>query len=273
MKAATTLWGLLLSVSTSVMLRSEEHPGAPILLLPFENATGHDEFDVLGKGIPELLTAFLSPHRERVQVVDREAIERIFDEHSLSWENYVKTERHAELGKLCQARFILRGSFHLEGKERTKDRKLVLTGLLYETETTRLVKTLSRSGRAENLTGLGRDFASELASFFNARLEEFAALPVDENPEKNLAMIYGLGHFHNGQPDKALTYFLKVLENDPGDESAKYWLGRSFLAAGMVDHARIEFVDFLEKFPESAKADEVKTYLSPQKQGEKSDAE
>ncbi len=93
-------------------------------------------------------------------------------------------------------------------------------------------------------------------------------LPLDEDPKKSLLMIHGLSSFHNGELHRAMTCFLKVLERDPSDAAAHFWLARSFLGAGLEVHAKIELEQFLVKFPRSDRVRKVKRLLKSLEQKE-----
>ena len=103
-----------------------------------------------------------------------------------------------------------------------------------------------------------QDIASGLARHFSTRIVEVAELPLDPDPVKSVNLISLLGHYYSGQYEKALTYAMKTLAQQPHDELGLYWLARSFLDCGLEDHALLAFQDFLEHFPDSPKAEEAK---------------
>ena len=103
-----------------------------ILIVPFDNATGTPEFDALEEGLPDLLTAFLTPYDDQLRIIDRILMEEIFAERSLNWQGFSEKDAFQKAGQLAQARYILRGS--ISGSANL----LGINALLYETETTRL---------------------------------------------------------------------------------------------------------------------------------------
>ena len=80
--------------------------------------------------------------------------------------------------------------------------------------------------------------------------------------------MYGLSYYYAGQYEKALTYTMKILEDNADDELGRYWLARSFLGAGLEDHARLEFRDFLTRFPDSKAGDQNSVRAVRQKGGQ-----
>lgn len=237
-----------------------------ILMMPFDNATGQQKFDSLKTGMPDLLTAFLTPYNEQLMVIDRGLIEQVFFEKSLRWEGFTEEKSLTQLGKLTQARYIIRGS--ISGKENS----LGINALLYETETTRLLKSFEGNGRADDLNHLAQRIARQIAEYFKTDIKEMADLPLEKNPEKSVNFIYGLGYYHSGQSELALAHFMKILEDDPKDTLAHFWLGKSFLQAGMKGHAKIEFEQYLKMSPKGEKAGEIVNALKQiANEGEKVD--
>jgi len=225
-----------------------------ILIIPFDNATGQKKFNSLKKGMPDLLTAFLSPYHDKVAVIDRGIMEGIFTEKSLSWEGFTEENSLNQLGKLAQAKYLVRGS--VSGK----DNSFFINVFLYETETSRLLTSFESTDPEDNLTKTAQLIASQISEYFQAnikKVKDLENLSLDENPERSLNLIYGLGYYHNGQSELAMSYFMKILENDPKDELAHYWLGKSFLQAEMRDHARLEFEQYLKVYPQGVKNEDV----------------
>ncbi len=226
-----------------------------ILIVPFDNATGNQEFDALEEGLPDLLTAFLTPYDDQLMIIDRILMEEIFAERSLSWQGFSEKDAFQKAGQLAQARYILRGS--ISGSANL----LGINALLYETETTRLIRSIESRVPSNQLTSAVQDLAQQLAEHFETEIPEVPELPLEEDPVKSVNLMYGLSYYYAGQYEKALTYTMKILENDADDELGRYWLARSFLGAGLEDHARLEFQDFLARFPDSPKAGEIRNEL------------
>ncbi len=226
-----------------------------ILIVPFENATGTQEYDALEEGLPDLLTAFLTPHDDQLRIIDRILLEEIFAERSLSWQGFSEKDTFQKAGQLAQAQYILRGSISLSANV------LGINALLYETDTTRLVGSLESWVPSDQLTSAAQDLAQQLAEQFETEIPEVPELPLEEDPAKSVNLMYGLSYYYAGQYEKALTYTMKILEDDADDELGRYWLAQSFLGAGLENHARLEFQDFLARFPDSPKAGEIRNQL------------
>lgn len=232
-----------------------------MLLLPFDNATGDPAFAALERGVPDLLGAMLARHPGQVRLVERERLDEIARERSLTWQQYVAQTPLSRIGTMSQARYIARGSFTRAGN------RLLVQALVYETETTRLVTSAQGAGDAGALVAVCEDLAGKIARALPT--ETAAALPADDDAERSLLMIEGLGYFYSAQFNKAVPAFMKILARHPDDGSARYWLARSFWEAGLRQHAVIELRAFLRTSPDHVKAAEARRLLGKLEEGER----
>jgi TolB-like protein len=233
-----------------------------MLLLPFDNATGDPALAALERGVPDLLGAMLARHPDQVRLVERERLDEIARERSLTWQQYVAQTPLGRIGALSQARYIARGSFTRTGN------RLLVQALVYETETTRLVASAQGTGDAGALVAVCEELAGKIARALPTATA--AALPADDDPERSLLMIEGLGYFYSAQFNKAVPAFMKILARHPDDGSARYWLARSFSEAGLHQHAVIELREFLKLSPGHVKAAEARRLLGKLEEGERS---
>ncbi len=245
--------------------RAQDRHPATILILGFDNATGQVELDTVCEAVPDLITAFLVAGTDRIRVVDRKVLAAIYQEKSLTWQGLLGDR--SRTGSLSQAKYIVRGSLIRKGD---LGGDIEVKAFLHETASTRLIKAFDTQGAPSEIMSLCRRIASDIAGFFQAELPRIEQLPFDDDPQKSLLMIHGISAFHTGRSHRAVTFFLKVLERRREDESAKFWLAQSFLAADLPSHAMIELEAFLELFPKSHRTQEVKRLLrSMEKRREK----
>ena len=263
MRAALTVLALVV-VAVALSFGPAAGAAAPptMLLLPFDNATGDPAFLALERGLPDLLGAMLARHPGQVRLVERERLDEIARERSLTWQQYVAQTPLSRIGTLSQARYIARGSFTRTGN------RLIVQVLVYETETTRLVTSAQGAGDAGALVAACEELAGRIARALPT--ETAAALPADDDPERSLLMIEGLGYFYSAQFNKAVPAFMKILARHPDDGSARYWLARSFSEAGLRQHAVIELREFLRSSPGHVKAAEARRLLGKLEEGERS---
>jgi len=74
-------------------------------------------------------------------------------------------------------------------------------------------------------------------------------------------MVQGLGFYYQGRYTKAFPEFMKILQKEPKNADARYWLGKSFAGAGLKEQARLEFQQFLAMFAKDSRAPEVKIMM------------
>jgi TolB-like protein len=262
MKTLAGIALVLAAVAPTAQAAAGAAPPATMLLLPFDNATGDPSFAALERGVPDLLGAMLARHAGQVQLVERERLDEIARERSLTWQQYVAQTPLSRIGSLSQARYITRGSFTRAGH------RLLVQVLVYETETTRLVTSARGAGDAGALVPVCEELAGKIVRAFPS--ETAAALPTDDDPERSRLMIEGLGYFYSSQFNKAVPAFMKLLARHPDDGSARYWLARSFSEAGLRQHAVIELRQFLRSSPDHVKAAEARRLLGKLEEGERS---
>jgi TolB-like protein len=251
---------LLVCIATAVAVPAAgETPPPTLLLLPFDNATGDPRLAPLERGLPDLVSATLSRHPGAVRLVERERLDSIVKERSLSWQQYVAQTSVGRIGTLAQARYIARGSFTRAGE------RLHVQALVYETESTRLVTAAEARGDRTALVPLAEELATRIAKTLPTATTP--ALPVDDDPERSLLMIQGLGYYYSAQYTRAVPAFMKLLAGHPDDAAARYWLARSFHEAGLGQHAAVELRVFLRSHPDHVKSAEARELLGTLERG------
>jgi TolB-like protein len=94
MRAAVTALGLVVVAVTLSFGPAAGAPAPPtMLLLPFDNATGDPAFAALERGVPDLLAAMLARHAGQVRLVERERLDEIARERSLTWQHMWRRRR------------------------------------------------------------------------------------------------------------------------------------------------------------------------------------
>ena len=226
-----------------------------LLILPFEVLSERKAYASLGKGLPDILTVCLTPAAGSFHIVDREHLEAVLREHTLRLADLLKKESLPELGQLSQAAYALRGSLS------EIDGSLEIRAMLHETESGRLLKAFGSSCEPEKIPEACLKISKQIRAFLAKRLKKPAELPAEEHPQRMQHLIRGLGHYYNGRTHRAIPEFMAVLRKDPRDAVARYWLGKCFRAAGLADHAVLEFKRFLKDFPDDPKTQEVERIL------------
>jgi TolB-like protein len=133
----------------------------------------------LGKQISEALTAGLA-NQKAVNLVDRQSMQRIVQEHALNLSGLVDSDKAVQIGKLVGARIMITGSAFTLGK------KLFITSKLIGTETS-LMDSVSVSGAADADLG---DLVNQLTDKVSARIRvagpKIVAAPAEPDPLADL---------------------------------------------------------------------------------------
>ncbi len=228
-----------------------------LLVIPFENATGQSDLDDLADGIDDLLTACFSSYPDQVAVVDRSALAEVVNEQALGWQGYVERHSMADMGRLAQADYLLRGSLTDE------DGRLRIQALLFSLTTTQLLHTESTVGTTGALmTDLCDTIASSIADYLSGPQGGAMALEPTSRPEQQSLMIEGLGHYYNGHHGKAIAAFLELVQRFPKDSDAHYWLGQGMRAGSLNELAAVQFRTFLRHFPDDPRGPRVRAEIS-----------
>lgn len=232
------------------------HAGGPaLLLLPFDNATGAERFDALADGMPDLLTACLSQYADQVVVIDRSTLSRATKELGLTVEAYTNPAAGQRVGAIVGADLVVRGSFTMASGN------LTLEVLTFSVTNATLVAAFTATLTGDAIIG---QICSDLAAPMAAKLAQLPAKAqpsaVDDPAQQGL-MMEGLSHYYTNDFIAAVAPFLKLVRLAPENESAHYWLGKSFAGAELGDFATIQLNAYLAAFPNSRRSAEVKSIV------------
>ena len=226
-----------------------------VLLMPFDNASGTDQYDTLASGMPDILTACLSQFADQILVIERSAVDHTMDELGLSIEAYTNAAEHQHVGQIIGADFIVRGSFTRANGALTIE--AITFNVIDATLVASVTATLSSEAIIEQICG---DLAAPLAAKLASIPAQAAPIAV-ENVEEQALMMEGLGHYYTSDFIAAIAPFLKLVRIAQDNESAQYWLGKSFASAGMTDFAAVQLGTYLEQFPQSYRSKEIRAMV------------
>jgi tetratricopeptide (TPR) repeat protein len=84
----------------------------------------------------------------------------------------------------------------------------------------------------------------------------------DKNPELEEAQFYlGVFSMQSSQFEKAIDRFKKVININPNNDAAYYFLGQSLEQLGDIENAKINYNLFLSRSSDDARKDEIKKHL------------
>jgi len=240
-------------ILVSLMTQTVSAADNRIIVQSIGNSSGDQRLDPLSDGFSDLLVAYLSAHEE-LEILYREDLHRLWQELARSRSGLASNDA-MQVGKLIQANTLIKGGFvKVNGSFRANVH-------VYDIATAQLRYSFEESSEIEDVEELASSMAQHIAERIMNRGNKKTSMSVDSRPLINTHFMKGLGYYHNGLYEHAVAEFMQVIDLDPARADARMWLGKSYVAGGEHDHARIEFERFLQEFPNHKDSDTVSAAL------------
>lgn len=205
-----------------------------VAILFFNNGSfgpGAKDYDMLGRGIADFLTADLSAN-PKIRVVERDRIAQITSEQDMGTSGRMDPATMARVGRMLGAQFMVTGGYIADPRGR-----VVLTARVFEVETSRILPETQRvEDKADNVVPM----IGELAQKLNAgmKLPELPKRPAAapggrdagpapaadaQRPPLSAVNLYSkaLAAKDRGDRNEAVTLFKASLEKFPEFSKAK----------------------------------------------------
>lgn len=202
-------------------------------ILPFDNPEADASSAHLEEAIPALLAVAIS-QSDRHAVVDRQHLNQVLAEQSLTLEGLTAPHAKHEVGRLLGATVIISGSFVKHGPD------LLITMRASDAETGMVTATAEARGPAGQIGRLVSDLYRRVARDLGTALPDLRADQIDEAPLSNLHFMRGLGYYYSARYNQALAEFLQAAREKPLADIARLWLANAYLAQEAYDHAYLE---------------------------------
>jgi TolB-like protein len=230
-------------------------------ILPFENPSEEPALRHLEEGLPALLATLVSASEEHA-LVDRENLDRILVEQSITLPGLVADGPRRDIGDLLGATLIVTGSFRRDGARLVLDTRVVDVG------TGVVVGTAKGGGSAEELGRLTEQLYEDLQRELHGRLPEPVTAQVDRAPVSNLHFMKGLGYYFSARYERALAEFIAGSGDARSAEVFAWWRARCHLKRDRHDQAYLELLRIREGGPDRGDLDqalrECLEHLGPQ---------
>ena len=154
---------LLLPVAGT--LHAQEPEKRVVAVVRFDNNTGDEHYDHLGRAMSSMMISDLSVI-DRIQLVERERIEEVMAELDLQVSGRVDPETAVELGMIVGAEYMVFGSFV------TVDPEMRLDTRVTRVETAEIVTTADVRGQNQSLFDLQQQLADTLIAGLELVLTE-----------------------------------------------------------------------------------------------------
>lgn len=153
-------------LAAPVAAQDEEAARGPVVaVLRFDNNTGDDKYEHLGRAFSSMMISDLSVI-ERITLVERERIDDLIAELDLQQSGYVDPETAQSVGMIIGAEYTVVGAFV------TIDPEMRLDTRVAKVETSEIVTTAQVVGEKESLFDLQQRLANELIAGFEIVLTE-----------------------------------------------------------------------------------------------------
>ncbi|MFQ5656096.1 MAG: CsgG/HfaB family protein [Candidatus Methylomirabilales bacterium] len=232
MRRWKVLSSVLVLTAMAVLAWAGDRPPR-IWILPFDNPKADASLEYLEEALPALLAVVVSQSDQHV-MVDRDHINEVLAEQSLTLEGLISKDTRHRVGRLLGATVMITGSFVKQGQA------LVITARAYDVETGFVTATVEARGPVGQLGKLVGELYRGLARDLGKRLPDLRADQIDETPLSNLHFMRGLGYYFSARYNHALGEFMQAVREEKLTDISRLWLANSYLAQEQYDHAYLE---------------------------------
>ncbi len=233
MKPWTVHGCALLLMATAVHLAWAGDRPPRLWILPFDNPEADASSAHLEEAIPALLAVAIS-QADRHAVVDRQHLNQVLAEQSLTLEGLTAPHTRHEVGRLLGATVMMSGGFVKQGPN------LLITMRASDVETGMVTATAEARGPAGQIGRLVSDLYRRVARDLGRELPDLRVDQIDEAPFSNLHFMRGLGYYYSARYNQALAEFLQATREKPLADISRLWLANTYLAQEAYDHAYLE---------------------------------
>ncbi|MGH9383619.1 MAG: CsgG/HfaB family protein [Vicinamibacterales bacterium] len=205
-----------------------------IWIVPFKQPQANPSLEYLEEALPALLTVAVSGSGESHSVVERQRLNTVLAEQSLTLDGLISTDTQQRIGKLLGATVMITGSFVRQ------DQQLLVTMRATDLRTGIVTATAEGRGSARQPGELVGTLYRRLARDLDRRLPDLAPTQMDEAPLSNLHFMKGLGHYHSARYSHALAEFMIAAEDAQLTDIARLWLANAYMAQQQYAHAYLE---------------------------------
>src|SRR3989338_4710080 len=224
---------VVLLMATALHLAWAGDRPSRIWILPFDNPEADASVAHLEEAIPALLAVAMSRSDQRA-VVDRQHLNQVLAEQSLTLEGLIAPKARHEIGKLLGATVMISGSFVKQGQH------LLITMRAFDLESGMVTTTAEARGPAGHVGRLVSELYRRVVRGLGRRLPDLRADQIDDVPLSNLHFMRGLGYYYSARYNQALAEFLQATREKPLADISRLWLATAYLAQAEYAHAYLE---------------------------------
>lgn len=157
----------------------EEPRRSVVAVLRFDNNTGDEQYQHLGRALSSMMISDLSVLDEKIQLVERERLEELTEELDFQQSAYVDPSSAQSLGMIVGAEYVVAGAFV------TAEPVMRLDTRIARVETSEIVTTAEVTGERETLFDLQQRLADQLVEGLDLVLTEEERARLRQQQEAN----------------------------------------------------------------------------------------
>jgi TolB-like protein len=204
-----------------------------IWILPFTQLQPDPDLEYLQDALPALLAVAVSGSGSH-SIVEREALNLVLSEQSMTLEGLTSPESRQRVGKLLGATMMVSGSFARQGPRLHVTMRASDLGNGIVAATADGFGTVGQPG--ELVGSVYRRLAGDLAG----RLPLRAFRQIDDAPLANLHFMKGLGHYHGARYSHSIAEFMRAEGDERLVDVSRLWRAKAYLALRQYSHACLE---------------------------------
>ncbi len=216
-----------------------------LAIMNFTNRSATEEWQWLSKGLADMLITDLSQASE-LQVVERERMQKLFEEMVLSTTGLIDEATATNFGKVAKVDKALFGSFL---KERDN---LSIEAHIINVETGELLRVEWVRGKAEDVFKLEKQLAFKIIKNLHIKLtkaerESIRYVPTDDIDAAE-HFYRGIDFYDKGDYTQAWVECRGAFRKDSNFIKAAYWVGKLYADTGQNHHAELTYHTVLDRF-------------------------
>ena len=238
---------LLLPLNSA--LPAEPPTVTTLAIMNFTNRSPAGEWQWLSKGLADMLITDLSQAGE-LQVVERERMQKLFEEMALSTTGLIDEATAAKFGRVAKVDKALFGSFLKEGDN------LSIEAHIIDVATGELIRVEWVRGKAEDVFKLEKELAFKIIKNLHVKLtkaerDSIRYIPTD-NIDAATHFYAGIDLYDKGKYTEAFVEFRGAIRKDQTYANALFYSGEIYYILGEFQHAVIEYEKLVSLCPENS---------------------
>lgn len=227
----------------------------PVFVAAFSDESGGRVGEGMAEAVRDLLLASLGA-RPGMRLVDRDDLERVLSELTLTLSGLTDPARGVQVGRLLGARRLVTGSI-LPGEE-----GIALVAHVLDVDTGVVQASCKAEGPASEVPERAAELADQIAAALKLPFDPGTAVRLERAPLASLHYLRGLGSFHAGDYDRAIMEFAVSDELGVDNPALHAWSGCAYEALEEPEHAVIDFRRYLELASDGPEAAEIRLRLT-----------